>query len=79
VARENAAEKGRRLLSEGRLIVQRVEPSGLVVASCRGDSGAVYSLGFDPVATQWRCTCPALTRCSHLTALMLVVAVAAEP
>ena len=71
--RESAADKGRRLLVEGRLIVERVERTGLVVASCRGDSGEVYKLGYDPGAHQWRCTCEEMKgRCSHLVALQLV-------
>jgi uncharacterized Zn finger protein len=69
--RENAATKGRRLLVEGRLIVERVE-GGLIAATCRGDSGAIYRLGYDPRSGEWRCTCPARGRCSHLVALMLV-------
>lgn len=70
--REDAAAKGRRLLTEGRLTVERLDAGGLIVARCRGDSGAVYSLGFDPIKRQWRCTCPARTNCSHLRALQLV-------
>jgi hypothetical protein len=68
--RENAALKGRRLVSEGRLLVEVVDGQR-IRATCRGDSGEVYRLGHDP-ATSWRCSCPARTRCSHLTALMLV-------
>ena len=60
------------MLTEGRLRVLRVERSGLIVAECRGDSGEVYALGFDPWHGEWRCTCPAKTRCAHLVALMLV-------
>lgn len=67
----NAREKGRELLADGRLVVTRVE-GDLIVATCRGDSGAVYDLGFDPRNGQWRCTCPARGRCSHLIALQLV-------
>ena len=72
MSRENAQAKGRRLLTEGRLRVLRVERSGLIVAECRGDSGEVYGLGFAPVAHEWRCTCEAKGRCSHIIALMLV-------
>lgn len=71
--REDAATKGRRMLAEGRLTVERLTPSGLIVARCRGDSGAVYALGFDPDGSEWRCTCPSRGRCSHLRALQLVV------
>jgi uncharacterized Zn finger protein len=70
-ARESAAVKGRRYLTEGRLTVERVDGE-IVAAACKGDSGAVYRLGFDPARQDWHCTCPARTRCSHLVALMLV-------
>jgi len=74
MTRENVEEKGRRLLTEGRLIVERVDAkaTNLVVATCRGDSGEVYQLGYDPRANEWRCTCEARGRCSHLVALQLV-------
>lgn len=78
----NADEKAQKILIEGRLLVERVDPrSGLIVASCRGFSGAIYKLGFDPTmppksTRAWRCTCTASAtfsrRCSHLRALMLV-------
>ncbi|MGD0167099.1 MAG: hypothetical protein ABSC51_07415 [Gaiellaceae bacterium] len=71
--RENAEIKGRRLLVEGRLAIRRAD-SGGIVADCRGDSGAVYRVTYDARVREWRCTCPALSRCSHLHALMLVVA-----
>jgi uncharacterized Zn finger protein len=67
--RENAATKGRRYLVEGRLTVQAIAPAS-VAATCRGDSGTVYRLGFD--GDNAYCSCPAVTRCSHLVALMLV-------
>lgn len=73
---ESADVKGRRLLSEGRLAVRTVGDGnrpGLIVAECRGDSGEIYHLGFDPTKNEWRCSCPALSRCSHLIALQLVV------
>jgi hypothetical protein len=74
-----AAEKARRLLPEGRLMIKQVDPeigSGLVVAECRGDSGEVYSLGHDPTKDEWRCTCREMKgNCSHLQALKLVVVV----
>jgi uncharacterized Zn finger protein len=72
---ETAADKAKRLLVEGRLIVRTVgdpERQSLIVAECRGDSGEVYHLGFDPAQTEWRCSCPAHGRCSHLIALQLV-------
>lgn len=69
---EGAEAKGRRLLTEGRLIVMSVTASGRVVATCRGDSGEVYDLGYDERRGQWRCTCPARSKCAHLVALQLV-------
>jgi uncharacterized Zn finger protein len=74
MSRESADVKGRRLLVEGRLIVDQVL-GRKVIATCRGDSGEVYRLGYDTQKNEWRCTCPAKTRCSHLVALQLVVAV----
>lgn len=43
--RENAAAKGRRYVTEGRLILTDVRP-GRVAGTCRGD-GTIYGLGFD--------------------------------
>jgi len=68
--REDARTKGRRLVAEGRLTVATVD-SGRVAASCKGDSGQVYELGWTP--SGWFCTCEARTTCSHLRALQLVV------
>jgi uncharacterized Zn finger protein len=70
--REGAEARGRRYLTEGRLVVERVV-AGEVYARCRG-SGAVYALGFDERG--WWCSCPARGRCSHVVALQLVTAVA---
>ena len=74
---ENAATKALRLLTEGRLMVERVEPeNGLVIARCRGDSGEIYDLGHDPRNGEWRCSCKELRgNCSHLRALKLVVVI----
>lgn len=72
--RESAEAKGRRLLAEGRLTIDRVN-GDLVVATCKGDSGAEYRLGHDPTNGQWRCTCEAKGRCSHLVALQLVTTI----
>lgn len=79
MARETKAEKAVRLVGERRLVVERVA-RGVIVARCRGDSGAVYALGYDPRNREWRCTCPASREfhardCAHLLALKLVVAV----
>jgi len=72
--RENVITKSHRLLTDGRLIVEKVDTGrGMVYATCRGDSGAVYQLGFDPRGQgEWRCSCPARTSCAHLKALQLV-------
>lgn len=77
--RENAEAKGRRLLQEGRLHLRRVDPDDgsddprfPIVATCRGDSGDRYTLGWDQDLLEWRCTCEARGRCSHLVALQLV-------
>jgi uncharacterized Zn finger protein len=70
--RENAAAKGRRLLTEGRLRVLEVG-AGTARAECRGDSGMTYVVGRDK-SGHWACSCEAKGRCSHLIALMLVVA-----
>jgi uncharacterized Zn finger protein len=68
---DNVETKGRRLLTEGRLIVTEVGERG-VIAECRGDSGAVYTLGYRHDESRWGCTCPARGRCAHLVALQLV-------
>lgn len=72
MTREAAAVKGRRYLTEGRLVVRVLdERAGTVRATCRGD-GTVYAVGRD--AGGWFCSCPARGRCAHLVALGLVVA-----
>ncbi len=71
--RENVEAKARRYLVEGRLVIRHVdELAGVVQADVRG-SAAVYSVGRD--ASGWFCNCPARSRCAHLAALALVVAV----
>jgi uncharacterized Zn finger protein len=73
MARESAADKGRRLLTEGRLAVSEIRDDGTIVAECRGDSAEVYTLGYDAKRSQWRCTCQEMKgKCSHLVALQLV-------
>lgn len=73
-----AERKAMRLLLERRLVVVRRETTGelagLIVATCRGESGS-YDLGYDPRGRgRWRCTCPELQgNCSHLAALKMVV------
>jgi uncharacterized Zn finger protein len=66
--REDARTKGMRYLVEGRLLVRSVGPQG-IRALCRG-GGEFYTLGFE--SGSWFCTCPALTRCAHMWALMAV-------
>ena len=76
--REDAPTKARRLLAEGRLTLQRVDPdTSLISAVCKGDSGHVYSLAFD--GERWSCDCQAIGRCSHLIAAMLVTVTDPEP
>jgi hypothetical protein len=67
---ETIAQKARRYLTEGRLIVLSVG-EGEITASCRG-SDQDYFLGFDPSRQAWWCGCPSRSRCSHLEALQLV-------
>lgn len=66
--REDATTKGRRYVSEGRLVVQEVTPAR-IRAVCRG-SGTVHLLGWG--RGSWWCSCPARGLCSHLVALRLV-------
>jgi uncharacterized Zn finger protein len=73
--RENAAAKGRRYLTEGRVVVLRVS-QGDVFARVRGD-GAIWQVGWSR-NWGWSCTCPARGRCAHLLAVGLVVAVDAD-
>lgn len=68
MTRESAEVKGRRLLTEGRVVMEAVDPRR-IVASVRGN-GELYTVGYERGG--WYCTCPAKGRCSHLVALMLV-------
>lgn len=70
MTRESAHDRGRRLLVEGRLILDYVDGSD-IRATCRGDSGEIHRLGHS--GGTWWCTCPARTRCAHTVALQLVV------
>jgi hypothetical protein len=76
VARENVQEKGRRMLTEGRLTVEYVSSSAderaPIMATCKGDSGEVYDLGYRADQKRWGCTCEARGECAHLVALKLV-------
>jgi hypothetical protein len=73
--RESTAQKGRRYLAEGRLIVTALDQHH-VTATCRGD-GALHRLSWTP-AQGWTCTCLARGRCAHLLALGAVTAVDLE-
>jgi uncharacterized Zn finger protein len=68
--RENAADKGRRYLTEGRVIIT-VVGDGQVDAIVRGD-GIRHAVAWRP--DTWTCTCPARGACSHLLAVRSVVA-----
>jgi hypothetical protein len=68
--RENARDRGRRLVAEGRLVLRRVNERE-ILAVCRGDSGQLHELGYHPSGGFW-CSCMARTQCGHLYALQLV-------
>ena len=68
--RESAEVKARRLLVEGRVIVEMAGP-GYFTATVRG-SGDVHVVTYGPGG--WSCTCPARSSCSHLCAAALVAA-----
>lgn len=68
--RENARDRGRRMLAEARLVLRRVDETQ-ILAICRGDSGQVHELGYHPRGGWW-CSCEARTQCGHLYALQLV-------
>ncbi len=78
---ETKHDRAVRFLGERRLVVHTVEltddGTGLVVATCRGDSGAVHKLGWRPDQNRWGCTCEANKRfrreCAHLVALKMIV------
>jgi hypothetical protein len=67
---ENARDRGRRLVSEARLLVCLADETR-IFATCRGDSGELHELGYHPNGG-WYCGCPARTQCGHLYALQLV-------
>lgn len=71
--RENAATKAKRLLVESRVIIRRCDDRG-VLASVRGDSGAIRTVVYEH--GQWSCDCEARGRCSHILATASVVVVA---
>lgn len=65
-------EKFKQYLTDGRVVLIEVGPTA-VDARVRGD-GAVYRTGWTRTSG-WTCDCPARTRCAHMRALGLVVAV----
>jgi hypothetical protein len=69
MTREDARTRGRRLVSEGRLLIRRVDGRE-VSAICRGESGRIHELGFS--RGRFFCGCGARTTCAHLFALYLV-------
>lgn len=73
-----AQRKALRLLVDARVAVSRLdtfgEHKGLIVATCKSESGETYQLGYDPHRKQWRCTCrEPKGKCSHLAALKQIV------
>lgn len=68
--RELVADKAKRYLGEGRVIVTAAG-NGYVTATVRGD-GAIYRTGYRSGA--WWCTCPNTHDCSHRRALRLITA-----
>ena len=70
VPRELVAEKAKRYLAEGRVIVITAGRDH-VTAVVRGD-GHRYVTGYRD--GRWVCTCPNTTDCSHRRALRLIAA-----
>lgn len=70
MTRENAQDRGRRLLTEGRLIVEAAG-DGYFSATIRG-SGDVHVVSY--ARGGWCCSCPAKATCSHLHAARLIAA-----
>lgn len=68
--RETIQSKAHRYLLEGRLRVLTADHRH-AIAVVRGQGTTYQVEGRAPSA--WRCSCPALRRCSHLIALQLVI------
>lgn len=69
--RESAADKARRYLTEGRVILTRVSDR-IVAARVRGD-GAIWDVVY--TRGRWSCNCPVTTdQCAHCRAVRLVTA-----
>lgn len=76
-ARESIEAKAARLLVTACLTVTRVDSDGgFVTATCAGQDGNVYELGYDPRRPGgWWCSCAAAEhghRCAHVLALQTV-------
>jgi uncharacterized Zn finger protein len=73
--RENAEDKGRRYLLDGRLVVELAQP-GYFRATVRG-GGQIYCVTFGRGG--WHCTCPARSLCCHLVAAHRIAAPTDRP
>lgn len=73
--REGAEVKGRRYLTDGRVIVELPQP-GRFRAIVR-DGGLIYVVTFGRGG--WHCTCPARGVCAHLAATHLIAAPTGRP
>jgi uncharacterized Zn finger protein len=69
--RENFYDKGTRLLAEARVTIDT--PTRKITATVRG-TDRYHSVTWDP-SHGWHCTCPALTTCSHLSAVQRVTVI----
>jgi uncharacterized Zn finger protein len=68
VSRETVSEKASRLLTEGRVHVQRADGTR-IAATVQGDHGR-YVIVLD--GERWACSCPSFRACSHIAAVELV-------
>lgn len=68
--RESAQDKGKRLLVEGRVVVEAAGP-GYFAATVRG-TGDVHLVEY--ARGRWTCSCPARLTCSHRSAAALIAA-----
>jgi len=75
MTRESVKVKGRRYLTDGRLVVELAQ-SGYFRATVRG-GGEVYVVTFGRGG--WHCTCPARGLCAHLVAAHRIAAPAGRP
>lgn len=74
-SRESISTKARRYLIEGRIRVRYVGPLG-IQAHVTGTE-AVHVVTYR-LEEGWGCSCPARSRCAHLEAVQLVVAMQGE-